>query len=213
MSAEMQPATAQPSAPHSQKELQTRIAERGPAVLKFVKEKPIVGWKLTSSRFEDIPAEIRKHLGDVDDTKYSEAYLSENKDAIIALQMDGEKPDFYIIKKAAYETQYEEVDVTETLQKHATLAAWVRAQPQLAMKFSVESGAIVGVRKTAVVEMMKLSALGFATDKPMTIQSPWGTQTKPAGQDGYLAVDATSGEYYLVNQGSSGHPLNYVPAP
>ncbi len=213
MSAETPPALAQSPKPQSQIELQNRIVERAPHVLKFVKEKPIVGWKLTSDRIEDIPTAIRERLGDVDSTKYSRAYLAENKGTIIALQMDGEKPDFYIIKKAAYEAHYEEVDVTQTLQNHAALATWVKAQPQLAEKFTANSGAVVGARKTVVVEMMKLSDLGYSTDQLVTIQSPWGTQTKPAGQDGYLAVDATSGEYYLINQGSSGHPLNYVPAP
>ncbi len=213
MSSEMRPGSAQPSNPQSQGELRTRIAERGPEVLKFVKEKPIVGWKLTTSRFEDIPKAIRDHLGSVDSTTYSQAYLQENKGTIIALQMEDEKPDFYIIKKAAYEAHYEEVDLTQTLRKQGAVAAWLQAQPQLAAKLSAESGAIVGARKTVIVEMMKLSGLGFAIDRPVTIQSPWGTQTKPAGQDAYLAVDAASGEYYLINQARSGHPLSYVPAP
>ena len=213
MSAETPPASAQSPKPQSQTELQNRIAERAPHVLKFVKEKPIVGWKLTSDRFEDIPTAIRERLGDIDSTKYSRAYLAENKGTIIALQMDGDKPDFYIIKKAAYEAHYEEVDVTQTLQNNAALAAWVKAQPQLAEKFTASSGAVVGARKTVVVEMMKLSDLGFAIEKPLVIRSPWGEQSKPAGKEGYLAVDASSGEYYLVNQGGSGHPLSYVPAP
>lgn len=213
MSAEIQPASAQSSKSHSQLELRDRIAERAPAVLKFVKEKPIVGWRLNSDRLEDIPKAIRERLGDADDTNYSQAYLVENRGTIIALQMDGETPDFYIIKKAAYETQYEEVDLVEALSEHAALAAWVKMHPQLAAEFSAGSRAIVGARKTGVVDMMKVSDLGFEIQKPLVIQSPWGEQSKPAGQEGYLALDAASGKYYLVNQSNSGHPLSYVPAP
>ena len=170
-----------------------------------------MGWVLTGSRLEAIPDAIREHLGAVDSTKYSPAYLAENQGTIIALQMDGEKPDFYIIGKAVFETDYSTVDVATALEQNPELAAWIKTRPQMEKMLAAKDGALVGARKSVQVEMIKLSALGYGMDEAVTIQSPWGEQTKPAGQEAYLARDRASGEYYLVNQGEDGNPLSYAP--
>ena len=213
LSADAPAAKAQAADVQSQAELQSRVAKHKPAAQRFVKKKPVVGWLLTSDQIDDIPAAIRAKLGDVDKTKYDQAYLAENKGSIIALQMDGDKPDFYIIGKSTYETKYEPVEAAAALKQNPALAAWLAAQPELSDKVASAKDAIVGARKSKRVEMIRLSALGYKPAMPVTIQSPWGEQSKPAGQDAYLASDDSSGQYYLINQDESGNPLSYEPAP
>ncbi|MCP5084475.1 MAG: hypothetical protein GY948_22525 [Alphaproteobacteria bacterium] len=211
LSAGAQSASAQTAQVQTQAELQTRIAAHKPATHRFVKDKPLVGWVLKSSRFEDIPQAIREHLGDVDKTKYTQDYLEENQGTIIALQMDDDKPDFYIIKKVAFDADYSEVEVAAALGRNPALIDWMKTEPELAKILKTGPDAIVGARKSVQVEMLKLSALGYALERPVTIQSPWGEQSKPAGEEAYLAPDRASGQYYLINQGDKGHPLSYVP--
>ncbi len=212
LSAEGPAALAQSAGVQTQAELQSRIAQHKPATQRFVKARPVVGWVLTGERIEDVPQSIRSALGDVDQTKYDRAYLAKNKGSIIALQMDGDTPDFYIIGKTTFETTYEPVAREDALKQNPALTDWLAAQPELSKKVAAEKDAIVGARKSKRVEMMKLSALGYKPAMPVTIQSPWGEQSKPAGQDAYLAHDGSSGQYYLINQDENGNPLSYEPA-
>lgn len=212
MSAGAPSASAQSAQVQTQAELQSRIAARKPAAQRFVKDKPLVGWVLKSDRFEDIPKAIREHLGDVDQTNYTQGYLKENQGTIIALQMDDDKPDFYIIKKVAFDADYSEVEAAVAFKRNPALVAWMQTEPELENMLKAGTDALVGARKSVRVEMFKLSALGYEVDKPVTIQSPWGKQSKPAGEEAYLALDRASGEYYLINQDDEGYPLSYVPA-
>ncbi len=211
MSTDAQSASTQAAEVQTQTELQSRISAHKPAVQRFVKKKPLVGWVLQSSRLGDIPKAIREHLGDVDKTKYTQAYLEENKGTIIALQMDDDHPDFYIIKKAAFDADYAAVEVAVALRENPALRAWVETEPELATMLKAGTDAIVGAHKSVQVKMLKLSELGYALEAKITIQSPWGQQSKPAGEEAYLAQDRSSGQYYLVNQDDKGHPLSYVP--
>lgn len=211
MSAGAQSTSAQTAKVQTQTELQSRVAAHKPATWRFVKERPLVGWALKSSRIADIPQAIREHLGDVDKTKYTQAYLEENKGTIVALQMDGDKPDFYIIKKAAFDVDYSEVEVAVALRRNPALVAWLETEPELAKMLKAGADAIVGAHKSVQVEMLKLSALGYGLEATVTIQSPWGQQSKPAGEEAYLAQDRASGQYYLINQDDKGYPLSYVP--
>lgn len=211
MNADVQSSSPQTATVQSQSELKSRIAERVPRFVDYVKEKPLVGWTLKRSDLDDVPEVVRTQLGAVDSTKYSPSFLADNRGTIIALQMDGSKPDFYIIRKAAFDTQYEEVELEQALQKNPALTAWVKAQPGLAEDFEAHKDMLQGAHKAMPVKMIKLSDLGYSIDQPVTIQSPWGGQTKPAGEDAYLALDVLSNDYYLVNQGDEGNPLSYVP--
>ncbi|NNF77543.1 MAG: hypothetical protein HKN05_05895, partial [Rhizobiales bacterium] len=157
------------------------------------------------------PQAIREHLGDVDKTNYTQDYLEENQGTIIALQMNDDKPDFYIIKKVAFDADYSEVEVAEALAQNPALVAWMKTEPELAKVLKSGADAMVGAHKSVQVEMLKLSALGYALETPVTIQSPWGEQSKPPGEEAYLAKDRASGQYYLINQGDKGYPLSYAP--
>ena len=90
----VRPAIAQASEVQSQAELQSRIDANHPGKTGFVKDCPILGWSIKTNQFEDIPEAIRVHLGEVDQTKYTEEYLAENIGSIVALQMNGDEPDF-----------------------------------------------------------------------------------------------------------------------
>jgi hypothetical protein len=69
-------------------------------VYSFVKDLPILAYRIASAKFSDIPVSIGSVLGAVDSTKYTEEYLSQNIGSVIALQMNGDKPDFYVIGKS-----------------------------------------------------------------------------------------------------------------
>ncbi|MFH1505476.1 MAG: phosphotransferase, partial [archaeon] len=61
--------------PESQENLRSRITYHVPQEHGFVKDAPIMAYRITSDRFEDIPEEIRRHIGAVDRTKYTQEYL------------------------------------------------------------------------------------------------------------------------------------------
>lgn len=211
MCADVQSSSAQIVEVQSQSELKRRVASRAPQVMEYVKEKPLVGWCLPTGKLEDVPEAIRAQLGGADNTTYSSSFLARNKGTIIALQMDAAKPDFYIINKAAYLAHYEKLGADEALRENPALVSWISAQPGLSAAFEAQKHMLQGARKADPVKMMKLSDLGYTVDQSVTIQSPWGEQTKPAGKEGFLAQDVTSAEYYLINQNDAGNPLNYVP--
>ena len=70
---------------------------------------------------------------------------------------------------------------------------------------------LTGALKVEPTTMIRMSALGCAVKTEVTIQSPWGGQTKPAGQDAFLVFDDTQKQYYLVNVDDKGLPIGYLP--
>src|ERR1700727_840469 len=56
-------------------------------IYKSIKDLPILAYKIKSSKFSDIPSPIRRVLGAVDASKYTEEYLGQNVGSVIALQM------------------------------------------------------------------------------------------------------------------------------
>ena len=205
------PATAQDSVVQSQEEIQQRIAEQDPGVFEFVKDRPILGWLISSGNFEDIPEAIRTNLGGIDQTKYSEEYLVENIGSIVALQMSSEKPDFYIIGKVVFDEKYEIVDVQNVVDKNSKLISRLENVPDVLAMLTERNASIVGALKSVPVEMIKFSDIGYGTSETVTINSPWGEQTKPSDQEGFLVWDSSENQYYMVNEGDDGNPLGYVP--
>jgi hypothetical protein len=181
----------------------------GHHVYKFVKDLPILGYRITSSRFSDLPPQIREVLGAVDATQYTEEYLGKNIGSVIALQMNGDNPDFYVIGKETYDAKYKQVEFAQVTEKNAKLVNKLKATSAGAIVNSGDPN-VVALLKTVPVEMVRMSQLGYPIDKQVTIESPWGEQTKPAGQDAFLTFDAGKKQYYMINAGENGLPIGYV---
>ncbi len=182
------------------------VAKINPKKDVFIKDTPTIGFKITSSRFEDIPSAIRDHLGGVDQTTYTPEYLEKNIGSVISLQVNGDKPDFYVIGKSTFDSKY----------KPATLEQVQAKNKKYFDKLDGHIGALLGdanviaVLKVAPVEMVSMLDIGFKKEDKITIESPWGEQTKPAGQDAYLVLDS-SNQYYMVNVDPHGLPISYIP--
>lgn len=180
-----------------------------PHVYRFVKDQPILGFQITSNRIEDLPTEIREALGATDQTTYTPEYLQENIGSIIALQMNGDKKDFHVVGKATFESKYKVVDLNEVLSKNSKLVAKLE-QAGMGPLLNSKIPQLVGALKVAPVEMYRMSHLGYPRNKSVTIESPWGEQTKPAGQDAFLTWDQSQNMYYMINTDPSGLPIGYV---
>lgn len=196
----------------SQAELTTRVEANAPTKELYIKDRPILGWKITSDKLADLPEAIQSALGSVDSTSYDDAYIAKNVGSIVALQMSKTGPDFYVIGKETYTSKYEPVALSEVAAKNGRLVKRLEMAPAVKALFDAKDKGLTGALKTVPVEMVRLSALGYATSEEVTIQSPWGTQTKPADQDGFLVFDSGESQYYMVNQGEDGNPASYVPA-
>jgi hypothetical protein len=175
----------------------------------YVKDSPILGYRITSDRFEDIPAAIREHLGTVDQTKYTPEYLSQNKGSFIALQTkDGKSPDFYIVGLATKQAKYADVPLHEVLSKNVKLANAVKSVSGMTELLENDPN-VTGYLKTVPVEMTRMSRIGYPLTKEISIESPWGTQTKPAGADAFITKNE-KGLWYMVNANENGGPIAYV---
>ena len=191
-------------------DLENLVERKAPRRFSFVKDAPVLAYKITSDRFEDIPPEIREHLGVVDRTKYTPEYLRENIGSVIALQMDGARPDFYLIGKDTFNAKYLSQPTASVVAKNKKYFDGVSAQiPSL---LNGQNANLVAVLKTTPTSMVRLSDIGYPVNREITIESPWGTQTKPANQDAFLVWDEKTNKYYMVNAGADGNPLSYVPS-
>lgn len=210
----LRPMTAHASRPLVLKDELIRAAEKGqPTKLQFVKDAPLLGYRIKSDRFEDIPEVIQRHMGAVDQTKYApkyRQYLQENMGSIIALQINGDQADFYIIGKQTYLTQYTLVPIIQVATQNATY--YQKLQALIPQIIAQPKTGLVGILKTKPVEMIRLSDLGYPVNQEISIESPWGTQTKPANADAFLVWDEGKKQYYMVNAAPDGNPIAYVPA-
>ena len=169
---------------------------------------PIVGYEIKAGdTLETLPADIRKHLGKVDGTNYDADYFKQNAGSVIALQYKSDgTPDFYIIGKKTYEEKY----VPSSMKDFATQSP-DQHKGFITLESAKDSDRIRVIKKPGETTMVKMSEAGYPIDKEITIHSPWGdTQTKPAGQDGYLVIDGD--KTYIVNADASGSPLGYAKA-
>jgi hypothetical protein len=191
--------------------IKNTVTAMNPPTHKFIKDQPILTWEITSSKFEDIPAVIRNVLGAADQTKYTEEYLAKNIGSAIALQI-ADKPDFYVIGKATYQEKYQNAPFEDVLAKNPKYVEKLK-NAGLADLIDSRSPGLHASLKTAAVEMVKMSQLGLPVEDKIVIESPWGEQTKPEGSDAYLVFDGSQNKYYMVNTGTDGRPLGYVPVP
>jgi len=195
----------------AQDTLQSRIAANNPTSHEFIKDAPIMAYRITSDRFEDIPEAIRMHLGATDQTQYTPEYLAANLGSVLALQMDGDKPDFYIVGKSTFDEKYEVVPAGDVGVKNPKLLGKLQGVERIAALVDSGDEHLVGALKTVPVQMVKMSEIMYPVETEVTIESPWGEQTKPAGQDAYLVFDEGKDMYYMVNSDEAGNPLSYVP--
>jgi hypothetical protein len=195
-----------------QQMLTSRVAEHSPQKETYIKDRPILGWHLASDKLADIPAPIREALGSVDSTGYDADYLAKNKGSIIALQMSKDGTDFYIIGKETFDSKYELVALGDVEEKNNRLVERLEMAPEVQQMFNERAAGLVGALKTTPVEMIRVSALGYELETELTIQAPWGTQTKPSNSEAFLVWDSGENQYYMVNAGSDGNPSNYIPA-
>ncbi len=174
-----------------QSEIAERVAAKHPSSSRFSKE-PILGFEIMSVDWKNIPKAIRDRLGKVDQTYKEgvEKVLAANIGGFIALQMKGDQPDFYIVSPRVAQGKYQ-----KTVIGYEGYDKLVRAM------------------KAGVVEMIRMSDLGYSKDESVSIQVDWGSgpekQTKPAGQDAYLAHDGK--QWYMLNVNVEGLPISYVP--
>lgn len=209
------PRTAQPSKARkvqTQKDISNRIAAADPTPETFVKDRPILGWRLDARTMADLPAFIRDRMGSVDATGYDASYIAKNRGSIVALQMTGDGPDFYIVGKSAYRNDYVEVPLSQVSAKNETLVERLASIPELQRRFSAGDPNLVGAVKTEPVEMIAMSDVGYDVDQEVTIDSPWGRQTKPAGREAFLVHDSDKDQHYMINADEDGLPIGYVRA-
>ena len=100
--------------------------------------------------------------------------------------------------------------VESVAEKNPKLIARLEMVPDVLALVDGKSPALVGALKSTPVEMIRFSDIGLQMSEEITIQSPWGEQTKPADQEGFLVWDTSQDMYYMVNQGENGHPLGYI---
>ncbi len=196
----------------SQTELTERVEKHAPAKELYIKDRPILGWKIIGNKLADLPDAIRGPLGSVDTTGYDDAYIAKNVGSVVALQMSNSGPDFYVIGKQSFTSGYEMVGLDEVAARNTRLIKRLEMAPEVLALFNAKDAGLTGALKTVPVEMVRMSAIGYAQSSEVTIRSPWGTQTKPADQDGFLLFDTGENQYYMVNQGADGNPASYVPA-
>ncbi|MCG7522688.1 hypothetical protein [Ruegeria sp. Ofav3-42] len=206
------PAITQADDVQTQSMIAERVSQHSPTTEAYIKDRPILGWQLNSDDFDAIPEPIRDNLGSVDGTSYDQAYLAENTGSIIALQFRKDGPDFYIIGKNTFDEAYELVPLDDVAAKNKRLIERLDMAPAVKTMFEDQTPGIVGALKTTPVEMLRVSDLGYATSEALTIQAPWGEQSKPEGADAFLVWDSGENQYYMVNADADGLPSSYVPA-
>ncbi len=151
------------------------------------KKQKILGFKITDDikSVDDLPVEIASRLGAVDDVTYDAAWFAKNRGSYISLQTKADgSGDIYVISREALK-QYDEVVGT-------TGALGTELAEQLGIR-----GQMVGLQKRGTTGMVKASEMGLPIDEAVTIKTPWGTQTKPAGIDAFIVKNGD--EIYMVN--------------
>jgi len=189
--------------------INSRMEQYKPTENPYVK-KPIMGYPITSDKFEDIPIEIRKYLGMEDNkgkqVEYETKYLRDNVGGFILIQMKDGKPDFFVPPKNTL-TNYKQIGLAEVNAGNSELFG------QLTQLKVMQLPGLVGMKTTEVVDMVKMSDIGYNIADEVSISTPsWGNQTKPAGSDAYLRWSSALGQYTMVNSEKGGNPSNWIPA-
>ncbi len=174
----------------------------------FVKDKPIAIYEYNGVQ-SLIPEVIATNLGIIDQTKYSAKYVSKN--AIIALQFNALKPDFYIIDQGIFTKQYKLVSLLDVASKNSKLFHSLKQNDDIAKLIYQKDQRLKGAIKLVTVKMVRVSAVYGKKSKSqsLVIQAPWGgTQTKAANKDAYFVIGDS--EAYIVNLDDSKLPIGYI---
>lgn len=174
----------------------------------FIKDKPIAIYRYDGEQ-ELIPPAISANLGSVDQTEYTEEYLSNN--SVIALQFNKDAPDFYVIDDKVFTEKYQTVKISDVKNKNGKLFDALAEYDGVAELITAKDKQLQGAIKLAPVRMIRVSAVyGRESIKtPLVIEAPWGgVQNKEARSDAYFVVG--EGEVYIVNLGARGLPSGYV---
>lgn len=196
----------------TQAQIKKLVKKHSPRTLNFVKDKPIAGYEIRVNSFAKLHPTVQKYLGKTDTTSYSDDYIKANCGSIVALQMNGQEPDFYIIGMDTWKSKYQPVAFKNVVSKNPKLCKALNEHAEVKKLLRDKSAHIIGALKTTVVKMIRMSAIGYPVDAEIMIQSPWGGQTKPAGQDAFLVFDDSKNQYYMVNIDEKGLPISYIPA-
>lgn len=196
----------------TQVQMKALVKKHSPRAQSFVKDKPIAGYEIIATSFAQFHPVVQKYLGKTDTTAYTDAYINANRGSIVALQMNGKEPDFYIIGMDTWKSKYKPVAFKNVVSKNPKLWKALNDHAEVSKLFKDKTARIIGALKTTVVDMIRMSDIGYPVDIEIMIQSPWGGQTKPAGQDAFLVFDGSKDQYYMVNIDEKGLPISYIPA-
>lgn len=157
---------------------------------------------------------VKQHLGGVDNAKYKKPLSDDHwKKGAIAIQFDGDTPDFYPIDGGTYSEQYNKITKEILGKKNKALHDKL-------------SDAILGDKTSnsweylqkKPVSMYQLSDLGKVACKAtiskqdvIRIEEPWGTQDKKKGVHAFLVEETKGGEksFYMVNGDGRDLPIAY----
>lgn len=176
----------------------------------YMKDLPILGFRNSGVPRSQLPSYIHQLLGNVDAIDYSDEALAANAGSVFAIQAKGTALDVYMISISTFQSDYREVPVSDVEEKNRKVWNAVQNYPALASALLTDSVHFVGALKTVSVAMTRMSDLGYSVDHEITIEGPWGDQTKPAGKDAFLVWDTSASQYYMVNSESNGLPIGYI---
>ncbi|NUM60060.1 MAG: hypothetical protein HUU56_15605, partial [Bdellovibrionaceae bacterium] len=191
-------------------------------VHEFVKNAPTLGYKVTEQNYANLPAIVRKLMGDVDGTKYTGDALKKYIGSVINLQVAQKGgvivPDVYPVNLDFFLNKYITVDGKDVMNKNSKYLSSLEANGFSELLSSNDPN-LTALLKIARVPMVKASDLGINIEDAKGIQSPWGDkQNKPAGREAYLVFEKDpKGEItqvYIVNVDEATNlPIAYINAP
>lgn len=207
----------------SQPLLAKLIEARKPKPLRFVKDEPVFGLKITDNKLQDIPEAVQRYLGIVDAQKYAEEKLQVG--GVVTIQMkDAKTPDFYPQAANNFQTRYVEVPLEEVAQKNPKLLARLKTIPGITELLASDNVQLIGMLKTAPVTMYPIAnVLGTQPSKAtITVEVPlWGDDSTQTALPGAYLVreDFDPDQYwqyqkfhhYVVNPDeTTGLPIAYI---
>ncbi|MEK6775131.1 MAG: hypothetical protein AABY64_14415 [Bdellovibrionota bacterium] len=196
----------------SQSAIVNAVAFSHPTIQSFIKDAPVYFYVIQSARIEDLPKTIYENLGALDKAKYTPEYLASRIQPgnVVALQVSKGALDLYPISKETFNSKYKVVSATNVIEKNKKLHQEL-VDSNLG-NFITAGVNIIGGLKVEPVKMILMSELGFSIKDCVTIESPYGQQTKPADHDAYLAFHEGRQQYYMINADNNGLPTAYIKA-
>jgi hypothetical protein len=230
----LKPVLAQDTSPQltTQSELYLRALTLKPSGDEWVKPEPGLGYRIPKDP-SAIPDFIKDNVGTIDDInrwqpeddKYAnlEDFFKKNAGRIVSLQYANGKPDFYVIGRKVWDEKYQEIPSDEAINGNKKLVSNLSKVSGMEEFLDVRPIDLVGTRKFAPVMLVRMSQLGYSTQREITLPKPeWGanqSQTKPANKDAFIVFEASNGKAYMVNTEPTimpdgtivDRPIAYVP--